>query len=80
MRKFLIGSVLTAAFLAAPLAAQTADQPATRDADYRDNDDDAGKWGLAGLLGLVGLMGLKRREEPVHRSTTVREGAATSAR
>ena len=76
MRRFLIGSVLLAALLAAPLAAQTADQPATTDTRYRDNDD-SGKWGLAGLLGLVGLMGLKRRDEPVRR-TTVREGAATT--
>ena len=77
MRRFLIGSVLLAALLAAPLAAQTADQPATA-SDYRDRDDDSGKWGLAGLLGLLGLMGLKRKDEPVHRSTTVREGAATT--
>ena len=75
MRRFLVGSILMAALLAAPLTAQ--DQPTTTDARY-DRDDDSGKWGLAGLLGLVGLMGLKRKDEPVRR-TSVHEGTATTS-
>ena len=76
MRRFLVGSILMAAVVAVPMAAQTADQPATTESRYR-GDNDEGKWGLAGLLGLLGLVGLKRKDEHV-RKTTAREGMATS--
>ncbi|HEV7904892.1 MAG TPA: WGxxGxxG family protein [Pyrinomonadaceae bacterium] len=95
MLKFFRAGLLSLTLLtvAAPLAAQTANDNANRSTtgDVRDdrrevrttNRDDDKDWGWLGLLGLAGLLGLmpkKKREVHVRETHDVRDRNANDRR